>query len=67
MKTAMIAPRRYVQGKGVLSETGSLLAAMGKKPLFLWDARVKAVVGPAIVAALKDANLDAAEVEFGGQ
>jgi len=67
MKTAMIAPRRYVQGKGVLSETGSLLAALGKKPLFLWDARVKAVVGPAIVAALKDANLDAAEVEFGGQ
>ena len=67
MKSVMIAPRRYVQGKGVLQETGSLLAAIGKKPLLLWDTRVKAAVGPALVAGFKNAGLEAMDVEFRGQ
>ena len=67
MKNVFIAPRKYVQGRGVLREIGPLLAALGKKPLLLWDARVKAIVGPTILASLKEAGLRFVDVAFGGQ
>ncbi|MBN1420186.1 MAG: glycerol dehydrogenase [Planctomycetes bacterium] len=67
MKTVFIAPRRYVQGRGVLRECGTLLKAIGRKPLLLWDARVKAAVGPAVLGGLAGSGLDAIDVEFGGQ
>jgi len=67
MKTVFIAPRRYVQGRGVLRECGVLLKAIGRKPLLLWDARVKAAVGRAILDSLAGAGLAAVDVEFRGQ
>jgi glycerol dehydrogenase len=67
MVLVFIAPRRYVQGRGVLREAGALLKPLGKKPLLLWDARVKAAIGPALLGGLKVAGLVAAEAEFGGQ
>jgi len=67
MKKVFIAPRKYVQGRGVLREIGQFLAALGKKPLLLWDARVKALVGPTILTSLKEAGLEVVTVDFGGQ
>lgn len=67
MANVFIAPRRYVQGKGVLAEAGSLIEALGKKPLLLWDSRVKAAVGPALLASIREAGLEPVEVPFGGQ
>ncbi len=61
MKNVFIAPRRYIQGRGVLNEIGTLLGAIGKKPLFLWDTRVKTVVAPAVKRATF------VDVEFRGQ
>jgi glycerol dehydrogenase len=67
MKNVFIAPRKYVQGRGVLGEIGSLLAALGKKPMILWDKRVKAIVGTTVLVSLKEAGLGVVDVDFGGQ
>ena len=45
MKSALIAPRKYIQGRGVLKETGNYVAMLGRKPLVLWDSCVKDLVG----------------------
>jgi len=36
MKSILIAPRKYVQGRGVIKEIGGYLRLLGKKPLVLW-------------------------------
>jgi glycerol dehydrogenase len=51
----------------VLGEIGSLLAALGKKPMILWDKQVKAIVGTTVLASLKEAGLGWVDVDFGGQ
>ncbi len=61
-----IAPRRYVQGRGILKDIGKLLSAIGKKPLLLWDGRVKGAVGQTVLGSLKDAKLDFIDVDFHG-
>ncbi len=45
MKSVFICPRKYIQGRGVLRETGAYLKLLGKKPLVLWDSCVKGIVG----------------------
>jgi len=67
MKTVLIAPRKYVQGRGVLKETGELVALLGKKPLVLWDATVKGIVGETILGSLKAAGLEPIDVDFQGE
>jgi len=66
MKAVLIAPRKYVQGRDVLKEAGAYIGLVGKKPLVLWDARVKGLVGPMVMASLKAAGLDAVDVDFRG-
>ncbi|MHC4249743.1 MAG: glycerol dehydrogenase [Planctomycetota bacterium] len=66
MAQVLIAPRRYVQGRDVLKEAGSLIGALGKKAMVLWDARVKGVVGKTLLASLKEAKLEVVDVEFKG-
>ena len=66
MAAVLIAPRKYVQGRGVLDEMGRYLAPLGKRPLVLWDARVKKIVGKRVLASLKAAGLEAVEVAFAG-
>jgi len=61
MKHVFIAPRRYIQGRGILAEIGSLLRPLGQKPLFLWDSRVKSIIAPLVQG---ETFLD---VEFRGQ
>ena len=67
MMLVFIAPRRYVQGRGVLREAGALLKPLGERALLLWDSRVKAAIGPTLLDGLKEAGLVAAETEFAGQ
>jgi glycerol dehydrogenase len=66
MKNVFIAPRKYVQGRGVLAEIGSLVGAFAAKPLVLWDARVKGIVGEMVLGSLEEAGLEAIDVDFQG-
>jgi glycerol dehydrogenase len=67
MKTILIAPRKYVQGRGVLAEAGGYVRPLGKKPLVLWDACVKELVGETVLTSLKEAGLETVEVLFEGE
>lgn len=67
MKTVLISPRKYVQGRGVLGELGSYLKILGRKALVLWDSPVKAIAGEAVRRGLQQAGLDLVEVEFQGE
>lgn len=67
MKTVLIAPHRYVQGRGVLKEIGTYIANLGKKPLVLWDSCIKDIVGETILASLQKAGLEAIPVDFQGE
>ncbi len=66
MNKVLIAPRKYVQGVGVLGEIGTHLAALGAKPLLLWDARVKGIVGQTVLESLAAAGVTAVEADFAG-
>ncbi|HUU09300.1 MAG TPA: glycerol dehydrogenase [Phycisphaerae bacterium] len=66
MTAILIAPRKYVQGRNVLSEAGQHIGKLGRKPLVLWDARVKKIVGPRVLASLQTAGLEVVDVEFRG-
>ncbi|MFH1268891.1 MAG: iron-containing alcohol dehydrogenase, partial [Planctomycetota bacterium] len=67
MKTVLIAPRKYVQGRGVLAELGEYLKGLGAKPLVLWDSRVKGIVAETVLASIRDAGLDLVDVDFQGE
>jgi len=67
MKTVLISPRKYVQGRGVLGEIGHWAGMLGRKPLVLWDAGVKQIVGATVLASLRQAGLEPIEVVFGGE
>lgn len=67
MKTVLIAPRKYVQGRGVLSELGAYTRMLGERPLVLWGPHVAQIVGAAVHASLRDAGLSSVDVVFGGE
>jgi len=67
MKSILIAPRRYVQGRDVLREAGRYVAMLGKKALILWSPRIQSVIGPTLLPSLKEAGVDAVEVQFQGE
>jgi glycerol dehydrogenase len=66
MKAVLIAPRKYIQGRGALAEIGSYVKAIAAKPLVLWDARVKEIVGPMVLKSLTEAGLKVTDVAFAG-
>ena len=67
MKTVLIAPRKYVQGSGVLQQAGTYIAMLGRKPLVLWDSCVKEIVGQIVLESLEKAGLEVVDVEFQGE
>jgi len=67
MKSVLIAPRRYVQGRGVLRELGDFLTPLGKRPLVLWDATVRDIVGRTVRESLVAAGLTLVEADFQGE
>jgi glycerol dehydrogenase len=66
MNKVLIAPRKYVQGRNVLQEAGSLIGLLGKKPMLLWDANVKGIVGETLIKSLEKAGLEIVDVDFKG-
>jgi len=67
MKAVFIAPRKYIQGRGVMRELGAYLKLLGKKPLLLWDACVRDIVGPTVLESVRQAGLEAVPVDFAGE
>jgi len=67
MKRVMIAPRRYVQGRGVIGDIGGSLSAIGKRPVVLWDETVKGIVGDTVLESCRKAGLEAVDVMFRGE
>ncbi len=67
MKMVFIAPRKYVQGRGVIAEAGSYLAMLGKKPLLVWDTVVKDIVGDAVLRSVTEAGLEPVDAAFQGE
>jgi len=62
----LIAPRKYVQGRNALAEAGKYFKIIGKKPLLLWDATVKGIVGKTLLGSLGEEGLEAIDVDFKG-
>lgn len=67
MKMVLIAPRKYVQGRGVMAEIGTYLGMLGKRPLLLWDATVRELVGDTVLKSADAAGLELLDVAFGGE
>lgn len=67
MKSVMIAPRKYVQGRGVLGEIGPYVKAISRRPLVLWDAQVRAIVGDTVRQSFAGAELEFLDAEFSGE
>ncbi|NLF68830.1 MAG: glycerol dehydrogenase [Candidatus Anammoximicrobium sp.] len=67
MKMVLIAPRKYVQGRGVLAEIGPYLKMLGQRPLVLWDGMVRGLLGDTVLQSVDAAGLEAIEATFGGE
>lgn len=61
------APRRYVQGPGVLAEIGKELAVLGSSAVLLADDRVAAIVGSVVEKSANDAGVTITSLKFGGE
>jgi len=66
VNNVLIAPRKYVQGRNALAEAGKYFKIIGKKPLILWDATVKGIVGKTLLASLAAESLEPVDVDFQG-
>lgn len=67
MHSVLIAPRKYVQGRGALGDLGGYLKILGQKALVLWDAPVKAIVAQTVQTSLQEAGLEMIGVDFQGE
>ena len=67
MKSVLISPHKYVQGRGVFRELGSYLKLLGRRPLVLWDECVKGIVGQTVQASIAEAGLELVETMFQGE
>ena len=67
MKKILIAPRKYIQGRNVLSELGDYLKALGERAVILWDQPVKQIVGDTVSQSLGSAGIEMVAVDFSGE
>ncbi len=67
MKKVMIAPGKYIQGKGVLSEIGNYTAMLGKKAYVMWGKRTKAAVKDAVIPSFEKEGIQFVEEIFRGE
>ncbi|CAM4102050.1 glycerol dehydrogenase [Kerstersia similis] len=61
------APRRYVQGEGVLANVGAELSRVAQRVLVLLDPMVDGLVGDAIAASARQHGVELQRVVFGGE
>ncbi len=67
MKKVFIAPRKYIQGRGVLGELGDYLKLLGTRALVLWDAPVRQLVETTVQQSLAGAGVQLVAVDFAGE
>ncbi|MDR1966680.1 MAG: glycerol dehydrogenase [Synergistaceae bacterium] len=67
MKKALLLPRKYIQGRGVISEIGAYAKLLGRKAVITWGGRTKAAVGEAALKSLKDAGVEYVDDHFNGE
>jgi glycerol dehydrogenase len=67
MKKALLLPRKYVQGRGVIREIGTYAAMLGKRAVVTWGRRTKAAVGDAVLASMNQAGVELIDVHFNGE
>ncbi len=63
----LIAPRRYVQGVGVLADIGTYLAPIGKRALLVWDKSVESLFAADVTASLKAHSVEPIPFIFSGE
>jgi glycerol dehydrogenase len=67
VKSVLIAPHKYIQGRGILKELGHYLKMLGRRPLLLWDECVKGIVGLTVLESIRQADMEAVEAMFEGE
>jgi glycerol dehydrogenase len=67
MKKAILLPRKYVQGRGIINEVGDYAKTFGTTAVVLWDDVVKGIVGEAVAASLSAAGVTLVEAIFCGE
>ncbi len=67
MIRALIAPRRYVQGAGALSEAGALVGALGNRILLAMGPIVREALGERLTGALESSGADVVPFMFSGE
>lgn len=67
MKNVLVAPGKYIQGRGVLKEIGQWAGCLGHNAVVLWSPGRRRAVGQIVEASLAEADLTMREVEFGGE
>jgi glycerol dehydrogenase len=67
MKKAILLPRKFILGRGVISEVGAYAVMLGKKAVVMWGTKTKAAVGEAVLASLKASGVEYTDVHFNGE
>ncbi len=67
MRTVLITPRKYVQGRGVLAEIGAHAKTLGGTPLVLWEPVIKKIIGDTVRTSMAEAGLPFNDVVFEGE
>jgi len=67
MIKVFIAPRRYVQGVGVLSDIGKYIAPLGKRALVVWGPVVSEAFGEPVAKSLKEHGVELISFRFSGE
>ena len=63
---SLIAPRRYIQGRGVLASLGKHVAELGSQPLVIADENVWKLAGDRLTTSFQDAGVEFRREVFGG-
>jgi glycerol dehydrogenase len=67
MKKALLLPRKYIQGRGVISEIGDYAKLLGKKAVITWGTKTKTAIGKAALESLKNAGVEYIDDHFNGE
>lgn len=67
MKKALLLPRKFVMGRGVISETGAYAATLGKRAVVIWGTKTKAAAGEDALKSLTDAGIEYKDIHFNGE
>jgi glycerol dehydrogenase len=67
MIKVFIAPRRYVQGVGVLKEIGKYVAPLGKSALLVWGPVVGDMFAEPVLESLKEHGVEPIPFQFSGE